>query len=79
MSAARVMSDRKIRRLAVVEGGKLVGVITENDIKPIVQPKVSVESQDPLTLTMTFVEKPEVALKGIEKLKGYPVYSLLKY
>jgi len=30
--AARVMSDRKIRRLAVVEGGKLVGVITENDI-----------------------------------------------
>src|SRR2546427_1150413 len=30
--AARVMSDRKIRRLAVVDDGKLVGVITENDI-----------------------------------------------
>ena len=30
--AARVMSDRKIRRLAVVDEGKLVGVITENDI-----------------------------------------------
>ncbi len=33
--AARVMSDRKIRRLAVVDGGKLVGVITENDILQI--------------------------------------------
>ncbi|HLA46475.1 MAG TPA: CBS domain-containing protein [Thermoplasmata archaeon] len=32
VEAARVMSDRKIRRLAVVDGGKLVGVITENDI-----------------------------------------------
>ena len=30
--AARVMADRKIRRLAVVDNGKLVGVITENDI-----------------------------------------------
>ncbi len=30
--AARVMSERKIRRLAVVDDGKLVGVITENDI-----------------------------------------------
>src|SRR5437867_8142075 len=30
--AARVMSDRKIRRLAVVDDGKLVGVIAENDI-----------------------------------------------
>src|SRR5436309_9103645 len=30
--AARVMSERKIRRLAVVDDGKLVGVIAENDI-----------------------------------------------
>ena len=30
--AARLMSERKIRRLAVVENGKLVGVVTENDI-----------------------------------------------
>lgn len=30
--AARMMSDRKIRRLAVVEDGKLIGVVTENDI-----------------------------------------------
>ena len=30
--AARLMSQRKIRRLPVVEDGKLVGIITENDI-----------------------------------------------
>ena len=32
VQAARLMSDRKIRRLAVVDGGNLVGVLTENDI-----------------------------------------------
>ena len=30
--AARLMSQRKIRRLPVVQDGKLVGIITENDI-----------------------------------------------
>jgi len=30
--AARIMSQRKIRRLPVVQEGKLVGMITENDI-----------------------------------------------
>lgn len=30
--AARLMSQRKIRRLPVVQEGKLVGIITENDI-----------------------------------------------
>ena len=32
VQAARLMSERKIRRLAVVDGGNLVGVLTENDI-----------------------------------------------
>lgn len=32
LEAARLMSTRKIRRLAVVKEGKLVGMITENDI-----------------------------------------------
>ena len=32
VQAARLMSERKIRRLAVVDNGKLVGVVTENDI-----------------------------------------------
>jgi len=30
--AARLMSERKIRRLPVVQEGKLVGIVTENDI-----------------------------------------------
>ena len=30
--AAKLMSQRKIRRLPVIEGGKLVGMLTENDI-----------------------------------------------
>lgn len=30
--AARLMAQRKIRRLPIVEGGKLVGIVTENDI-----------------------------------------------
>jgi len=32
VQAARLMSERKIRRLAVVDNGNLVGVVTENDI-----------------------------------------------
>lgn len=32
VDAAKLMSTRKIRRLAVIREGKLVGVITENDI-----------------------------------------------
>jgi len=30
--AARIMSDRRIRRLAVVKEGRLIGMLTENDI-----------------------------------------------
>jgi len=32
VDAAKLMSSRKIRRLAVIKEGRLVGVITENDI-----------------------------------------------
>jgi CBS domain-containing protein len=32
VEAARLMAQRKIRRLPVVQDGKLVGVVTENDI-----------------------------------------------
>lgn len=32
LEAAKLMSSRKIRRLAVVKEGKLVGMLTENDI-----------------------------------------------
>jgi len=32
LDAAKVMSDKKIRKLAVVEGGKIVGIITSTDV-----------------------------------------------
>jgi len=32
LDAAKVMSDKKIRKLAVVEGGKIVGIITSTDL-----------------------------------------------
>ncbi|MBM3231386.1 trigger factor [Candidatus Peregrinibacteria bacterium] len=40
----------------------------EHDIKPIVRPRVSAESRDPLTVKITFVEKPEVTVKA-KKIK----------
>jgi len=32
LDAAKVMADKKIRKLAVVEGGKIVGIITSTDL-----------------------------------------------
>ena len=32
LDAARIMSDKKIRKLAVVEGGKIIGIITSTDL-----------------------------------------------
>ena len=32
LDAAKVMSDKKIRKLAVVEGGKIIGIITSTDV-----------------------------------------------
>ena len=41
----------------------------ENDLKPIIPPKIEAESKEPLTLTLTFVEHPEVTVKGADKIK----------
>ncbi|MCF7844869.1 MAG: trigger factor [Kiritimatiellales bacterium] len=38
-------------------------------IKPIAPPKIEAKSQEPLTLTITFVEYPEVTVKGADKIK----------
>ena len=40
--AARMMSARRIRRLPVVQDGKLVGVVTENDILRLVPDLVEI-------------------------------------
>ncbi|MDP7247071.1 MAG: trigger factor [Candidatus Peribacteraceae bacterium] len=41
----------------------------ENDLKPIIPPKIEAESREPLTLSLTFVEHPEVSIKGADKIK----------
>lgn len=42
---------------------------SENDIQPVMPPKVEAVSEFPLTLKITFIEKPEVKLKGVDKIK----------
>src|SRR5437762_12340326 len=42
VEAAKLMSQRKIRRLPVVDDGKLVGMITENDILRICPTRIEV-------------------------------------
>lgn len=44
-------------------------LMSEHGLKPIIPPKVEAQSRTPLTLTVTFVEQPDVALKGISKIK----------
>ena len=44
--------------------------ITENnELKPIIRPRVELTSTEPLTVAVTIVEQPEVKVKGAEKLK----------
>ncbi len=44
-------------------------LIADHDIKPIIHPRVEAISREPLTLKITFIEKPEITLKGINKIK----------
>lgn len=43
-------------------------LIKDNDLKPVIPPKVEVASRMPLVLQVTFVERPEVKVKNIDKL-----------
>ncbi len=43
-------------------------LLKEHKLQPIIPPKVDLTSKDPLTLTLTFVERPEVKVKGHEKI-----------
>ncbi len=44
-------------------------LLKEHTLQPIIPPKVDLTSRDPLTLTLTFVERPEVKVKGAEKIR----------
>lgn len=43
-------------------------LLKEHKLQPIIPPKVDLTSKDPMTLTLTFVERPEVKVKGHEKI-----------
>lgn len=44
-------------------------IIKEHQVKPIIPPKVELTSKSPMTLTLTFVGRPEVKVKGADKIR----------
>ncbi|MDD4287645.1 MAG: trigger factor [Candidatus Peribacteraceae bacterium] len=44
-------------------------LVKEQKIQTIISPKVALKKRDPLTLSIIFVERPTVTIKGIDKIK----------
>ncbi|MDD5103538.1 MAG: trigger factor [Candidatus Peribacteraceae bacterium] len=44
-------------------------LVKEQNIQAIISPKVALKKRDPLTLSIVFVERPNVTLKGVDKIK----------
>ncbi|MDD5041246.1 MAG: trigger factor [Candidatus Peribacteraceae bacterium] len=44
-------------------------LVKEQNIQTIISPKVTLRQRDPLTLSIVFVERPAVTLKGVDKIK----------
>ncbi len=57
--------EETVRLLIAPELGKL---IEQEKLRPIIPPRVEVQSREPLTIQVTLVERPEVKVKGLEKL-----------
>lgn len=47
----------------------LESLVREQNIQTIISPKVSLKKRDPLTLSIVFVERPNVSLKGVDKIR----------
>ena len=43
-------------------------LMEEHKLRPVAQPRVEAVSREPLTLKITFIEKPEVKLNGVDKI-----------
>ena len=41
-------------------------ILKEHNLRPLLPPRVEVQSQSPMTLLLTFVEKPEITVKAID-------------
>ncbi|MEN8131274.1 MAG: CBS domain-containing protein [Pseudomonadota bacterium] len=55
--AKQVMSDRAIRHLPVMDDHRLVGMLTDRDIKLILGPETDGQSQDAILVKDVFIEK----------------------
>ncbi|MDD5469615.1 MAG: trigger factor [Candidatus Peribacteraceae bacterium] len=62
---ATALLEETIRHLLP---GTFESLIREHGIQPIIHPHVEAVSKDPLTLKVTFVERPEVKVKGAGKI-----------
>ncbi|NOS66933.1 MAG: trigger factor [Candidatus Peribacteraceae bacterium] len=49
--------------------GVFDAIMKEHKLLPIIPPKVDMTSREPLTLVLTFVEKPDVKVKGADKIR----------
>lgn len=47
----------------------ITALVEAHHIHPIIPPKVEVRSRDPLTIRITFIERPTVTLRGMDKIK----------
>lgn len=66
----RVGEDRVFEEaIRVLLRTTLQQIVEEHALKPIMAPKVEAISRMPVTLKITFVEKPEVTVKGAHKIK----------
>lgn len=55
--------------------GELAAILKEHNLSPIVPPRIEAVSREPLMLKITFIERPPVKLKNVDKLapKAEPV------
>jgi trigger factor len=48
---------------------ELPEVLREHKVQPVIPPRIELTSKEPLTVKVTFVERPEVKIKNIDALK----------
>ena len=67
LRAQALMAEHEIRHLAVTEDDQLVGVVSDRDIKRVLDPELGLPPKDDLTVRHAFVADPYV-VEGSEPL-----------
>jgi acetoin utilization protein AcuB len=78
LDAQRIMKKKNIRRLPVVEHGKLVGIITKHDLMEVAPSSRSVKvgdtmTRDPLTVTSHTPFEDALRMGQEKKIGSFPV------